>query len=50
MATVLGSWIIRYAVGAISTVPPAMAMTLAADAASASILTVTLPLCSMSIV
>ena len=42
-AMVMGLWIIISAVGAMSTVVPAMAMTDAADAAMPSILTVTLP-------
>ena len=41
---VAGLWIIIMATGDMSTVVPAMAMTEAADAASPSILTVTLPL------
>lgn len=41
---VAGLWIIIRAVGAISTLVPAMAITEAADAAKPSIFTVTLPL------
>ena len=44
MATVKGLWIIMRAVGAMSTVVPAMATTEAADAAMPSTFTVTLPL------
>ena len=43
MAMVLGSWIISMATGDMRTLFPAMAITEAADAAMASILTVTVP-------
>ena len=43
MAMVLGSWIISMATGDMRTLFPAMAITEAADAAIASILTVTVP-------
>ena len=49
-AIVAGLWIISSAVGAISTVVPAMAMTDAAEAAMPSILTVTSNGYSISIV
>lgn len=44
MATVAGLWIISMDTGDTSTLVPAIAITLAADAAIPSILTVTLPL------
>ena len=44
MAMVLGSWIISMATGDMRTLLPAIATTEAADAAIASILTVTAPL------
>ena len=43
IAMVLGSWIMSMATGDISTLLPAVAITLAAEAAMASIFTVTLP-------
>ena len=49
-AMVAGLWIIMHAVGAMSTVVPAIATTDAADAAMPSIFTVTGSLYSMSIV
>ena len=48
IATVIGLWIIIKLGGDISTVMPAIAMTEAADAASASTFTVTSPLYSTS--
>ena len=48
IATVMGLWIIIKLGGDISTVVPAIAMTEAAEAASASTFTVTSPLYSMS--
>ena len=50
MAMVIGSWTISMATGLIRTLSPAMAMTDAAEAAMASILTVIFPLCSQSMV
>ena len=50
IAMVIGSWIMSIPTGEISTRSPAMATTDAADAAIASILTVTLPLWSQSMV